>query len=84
MSGKDVWPTYLAGGLAAIRAYCETDVLNTWLVYLNFERMRGNLLGDAYADELTRVRRHLADSAKPHFLEFLAAWPDVAVTPVNN
>ena len=84
MNGKDVWPTYLAGGLAAIRAYCETDVLNTWLVYLNFERMRGNLLGDAYADELTRVRRHLADSAKPHFLEFLAAWPDVAVTPVNN
>ena len=29
--------------IAEIRNYCETDVLNTWLVYLRFEYMRGNL-----------------------------------------
>ena len=43
MSGAKVWDTYLEGGIKEIRDYCETDVLNTWLVYLRFEYMRGNL-----------------------------------------
>jgi hypothetical protein len=81
MSGKDVWPTFLKGGLSEIRNYCETDVLNTWLVYLNFERMRGNVLPGQYAAEMARVRSYLAESGKPHFEEFLAAWPDSDATP---
>ena len=32
----------LDGGIRQIRDYCETDVINTWLVYLRFEFMRGN------------------------------------------
>ena len=75
MSGKDVWPAYQSGQLAAIRAYCETDVLNTYLVYLAFERMRGNLLGDRYEQEIALVRSFLKDAGKPHFEQFLAAWP---------
>lgn len=43
MSGAKVWETYHQGNLKAIRDYCETDVLNTYLVYLRFEVMRGNL-----------------------------------------
>jgi len=78
MSGKDVWPSYLAGGLPAIRAYCETDVLNTYLVFLAFERMRGNLLDAQYAAEIGRVRSMLKEGGKPHFDEFLAAWADAA------
>ncbi len=81
MSGKEVWPRFLAGGLADIRQYCETDVLNTWLVYLHFERMRGNLLSAQYAIEIARVRSLLAESGKAHLLEFLAAWPDSVATP---
>ncbi len=75
MSGVDVWPRYLAGGLAEIRAYCETDVLNTYLVYLAFERMRGHLLDAQYTEEIARVRAYLAEQRKPHFDAFLAAWP---------
>lgn len=78
MSGKDVWPTYLAGGIRQIRQYCETDVLNTWLVYLHFERMRGNLLPRQHDEEIARVRALLAEGDQPHFKEFLAAWPDGA------
>jgi len=29
MQGSEVWPAYLRGELASIRAYCESDVLNT-------------------------------------------------------
>ena len=42
MSGDKVWPCWLDGKIQEIRDYCETDVLNTYLVYLSFEFMRGN------------------------------------------
>ena len=42
--GSQVWETYLAGDLARIRAYCETDVLNTWLIWLRFAQLRGRAL----------------------------------------
>jgi len=42
-SGDKVWDTYLAGGLADVRGYCETDVLNTYLIYLRFQYLRGHL-----------------------------------------
>lgn len=85
MSGKDVWPSYLAGEIAAIRHYCETDVLNTWLVYLAFERMRGHLLEKHYEAELARVRALLAEGDRPHFRDFLAAWQGSgdAATPAS-
>ncbi len=78
MTGADVWAHFLAGDIAAIRAYCETDVLNTYLVYLAFEHMRGHLGSRAYAHEEARLRDYLSEAAKPHFEEFLSAWPNVS------
>ena len=79
MSGKDVWPSYSDGKLQAIRDYCETDVLNTYLVFLRFECMRGNLLETQYDAEISRLRAYLADdTAAEHFANFLSAWPDPA------
>ncbi len=76
MSGDKVWETWLAGGIDGIRNYCETDVLNTYLVYLRFEFMRGNLDAETLASELDLVRRSLAEHGEAHLKEFLAAWPD--------
>ena len=73
-SGAEVWPAYAAGDLEGIRRYCETDVLNTWLVYLRFEHMRGRIDPTELAGEEQRVRELLAASTEPHFAEFLAAW----------
>src|SRR3989338_3665701 len=42
-SGAEVWEQFQQGNLEGIRNYCETDVLNTYLVYLRYELMRGNL-----------------------------------------
>jgi predicted PolB exonuclease-like 3'-5' exonuclease len=75
MTGKDVWQQYLKGDVASIRDYCETDVLNTYLVYLGFERMRGHLMEAQYGSEVQRLRSFLAEAGQPHFDEFLAAWP---------
>lgn len=75
MDGSQVWEVYLAGGIKRIRDYCETDVLNTYLIYLRFELVRGNLNAAEHAAEVARVRRLLEESAAPHHREFAAAWP---------
>ncbi len=76
MSGDKVWEVYLTdGGLQKIRDYCETDVLNTYLIFLRFELIRGHLTETEYAQEHQRVRDLLvAEKDKPHFQEFLNAW----------
>lgn len=74
MSGAKVWDTWLAGGIREIRNYCETDVVNTWLVFLCFEHMRGNLDDRDLEREFELVRSTLAEMNEPHTDEFLAAW----------
>ncbi len=74
MSGDKVWDAYLAGEIDLIRNYCETDVLNTFLVYLRFELMRGMLSREEFLAECERIRSTLSAQPKPHFAEFLAAW----------
>ena len=76
MDGSKVWGTYLDGGIGDIRDYCETDVINTWLVYLRFEYMRGNLDDKDLAREFELVRSTLTSMDKSHLTGFLAAWPD--------
>jgi predicted PolB exonuclease-like 3'-5' exonuclease len=73
-SGDRVWETWLAGDLAGIRRYCETDVLNTYLVFLRFELMRGHLSREDHAAEIERLREYLRASREPHCAEFLSAW----------
>lgn len=74
MSGARVWDNFLAGDIDGIRNYCESDVLNTYLVYLRFELMRGRLLQPQYEAELELLREYLIKEDKPHFGEFLDAW----------
>jgi hypothetical protein len=75
MSGDKVWDKFLEGGLSDIRDYCETDVINTWLVYLRFEHMRGNLDDKDLQREIQLVRDTLGSMNVPHLNEFLVAWP---------
>jgi hypothetical protein len=77
-SGADVWDAWLRGEIVGIRRYCETDVLNTWLVFLRFEYMRGRLGAERLEQELDRVRGLLGSATEPHFAEFLRAWEGAA------
>ena len=74
MDGSMVWDAYQAGRLAEIRAYCETDVMNTWLLYCRFQLMRGALTPDSYAAEVALARLTLGRSPEAHWQEYLAAW----------
>jgi predicted PolB exonuclease-like 3'-5' exonuclease len=74
MSGAQVWEGFLEGDLAGIRNYCETDVLNTYLVWLRFEQIRGRLRPDETEREYALVREELNRSGLPHLQAFAAAW----------
>lgn len=74
ISGKQVWDYFQRGEIETIRNYCETDVLNTYLIYLRFELIRGKLTQKQYQEECDRVRNTLQKDNKPHFLEFLNKW----------
>lgn len=78
MHGSQVWEQWLKGNLAGIRDYCETDALNTYLLFLRFELLRGHMDSEAYRRECAVVRESLKKAAKPHLDEFLAAWPAAA------
>ncbi|HZO22822.1 MAG TPA: 3'-5' exonuclease [Steroidobacteraceae bacterium] len=73
-SGAQVWAAFQAGDLDGIRRYCETDVLNTYLVYLRFELMRASFTRERYAEEVERVKGLLRLSREAHLGQFLAAW----------
>jgi predicted PolB exonuclease-like 3'-5' exonuclease len=74
MSGAQVWDSYQAGDIEGIRNYCETDVLNTYLVFLRFELIRGMLDTGRYEQACRQVREVLEAADKPHLREFLQNW----------
>ena len=75
MDGSQVWPAYQRGEMAAIRDYCETDVVNTYLVYLRFQLLRGMLTPAQHEAEVELVRQTLTESQAAHWKGFLEAWP---------
>jgi 3'-5' exonuclease len=74
MDGSQVWPAYQRGELADIRAYCETDVANTYLMFLRFQRMRGVLSAEQRRVEELRVHEKLETLPGEHWKRYLAAW----------
>ena len=76
MDGSAVWGAWQEGRIDEIRDYCETDVVNTFLVYLHFQRMRGVLTAKAFEAEMQAVRSALEGLKQPHWQAFLAAWAE--------
>ena len=74
MEGHEVHAAYLAGRHDDIRHYCETDVMNTYLLYLRFLQLRGTLSAGQYAAEVSFARERITASKEPHWQEFIAAW----------
>ncbi|RJG05884.1 3'-5' exonuclease [Noviherbaspirillum cavernae] len=75
VDGSQVWNLHQDGRLSEIRDYCETDVVNTYLVYCRFQLMRGTLAKAAYDAEVALVRSALSSLDGAHWKEYLAAWP---------
>jgi predicted PolB exonuclease-like 3'-5' exonuclease len=76
MDGSQVYAQYLAGQTDDIRRYCETDVMNTYLVYCRFQKMRGGFTEAEYEQEIAMVKETLGNLAptESHWDEYLRAW----------
>ena len=74
MDGGLVWEKFQQGAIDEIRNYCETDVLNTYLVYLQFEMIRGRCSRGLLVQKMERVKDVLRESGEGHLEEFLDAW----------
>jgi hypothetical protein len=74
MDGSQVWPAFSRGEIDAIRDYCETDVANTYLLFLRFQLIRGLLDAPAYEREVQLFRDWLGIQAAAHWKDFAAAW----------
>ncbi|MFT0851324.1 3'-5' exonuclease [Achromobacter sp. F4_2707] len=74
MDGSQVWKAWSQGQRAEVRAYCETDVVNTWLVYCRFRLMRGELDAQAYEAEIELVRNSLQQIEGEQWREYLELW----------
>lgn len=75
VGGAQVWSAFQAGKLAEIRAYCEADTVNTYLLYLRFQKLRGAMSVEQYRKETALLRGMLDKRPEPHWREFLSRWP---------
>jgi predicted PolB exonuclease-like 3'-5' exonuclease len=76
VEGSRVAEMFDNGEIGAIRDYCETDVLNTYLVYLRTQLHRGIVDLDGYnravADVISLIEAEGAE--RPHLNAFMEAW----------
>lgn len=84
LSGSMVMDMYKIGDIATIRNYCETDVLNTYLVYLAFSRIRNHNSEHSLEEEHLVLKDYLERENKPHFNEFLDSWNRNEATSKNK
>lgn len=76
VGGAKVWETWLAGGHAQVRDYCEADTANTYLLFLRYQHLRGIFSKDVLGKEHDLLKKCLQSQDKPHWREFLKRWND--------
>ena len=70
LPGKGRWPAATStpstrpGALDRIAAYCMTDVVQTWLLFLRYRLVEGTLTRDGYDESVASVRHDLPAIAR--------------------
>lgn len=79
IAGEDVEYLYRQGRLKEINQYCMTDVLQTYLLFLRVELLRGRLDSTGYQEAIAAAREDLMQRAsgagtENFLLDFLQRW----------
>ena len=78
VAGRDVQGLYADEALDAIAAYCMTDVVQTWLLFLRYRLVAGSLTQEGYEASVRSVREELPALLARQFgrseREILEAW----------
>ena len=75
IDGSKVAEYVAAGRIADVSAYCETDVIATYRIWLRYQLFCGKLTRDAYCTSEASLLEFLREraAAKPHVGHLLAA-----------
>lgn len=80
MDGSQVWPAFRNGQLNDIRKYCETDVVNTYLMYCRYQLFRAAFSQEEYAMEIQFVKKELEQESLSangdHWKEYLQEFTE--------
>jgi len=78
--GSNVAALVEAGELDRVRAYCETDCLNTFILYLRWAYLTGRTDAASHDHAILSLVDHLASARedRPHLGRFLDAWREAA------
>ena len=80
--GGQVWNQFLEGKETEVKAYCEKDVVNTYLVYLKYLKLTGSVSKEEYEDSILEIKSYLSnllESGKglnqiKHWKTFINQW----------
>lgn len=82
--GSNVWNQFLSGKEKEVKAYCETDVVNTYLMYLKYLKLTGSVSNEEYQDLISEIKNFIANLLKKpedlnqtkHWKKFLNQWQE--------
>jgi predicted PolB exonuclease-like 3'-5' exonuclease len=76
VNGSLVSELYKSGKIKEIRDYCELDVANTYLIYLNYMRHTGNITSSSYEEAVQDLHEFLSTNStiKGHYGDFIDVW----------
>lgn len=57
--GEQVLQLYYKNEIEKIHEYCESDTLNTYMLFLKYERIKGNINDEDYANSLYLMKEYL-------------------------
>lgn len=78
IDGSMVQEFFDAGRLQEIRNYCETDVMNTYLLYLAYQQHTGTTSNASFEKARNKIVEFIEkNSEKKYLQEFLQAWREV-------
>ena len=79
VDGSMVQEYFDQGRLQEIRNYCETDVINTFLLYLSYQHHSGSMSKESFFKSKQNLVEFLEKNGeeRPYLLEFLHEWRSV-------
>ena len=79
MSANATWKAYRAGSHSEICANSDLNVINCWLVYLNWRYATGSIDTTSLAKEHDLLQENLRMMDKTHLADFARQWMDSAI-----
>ena len=81
--GSKVQDMFDAGKIKDIKNYCETDVINTYLLYLRTMHLHGTIDKKCYNTCIDDMQSYLENENSQHLKDFLQSWQECSKNAIH-